>query len=171
MVLGFNSNLSKFRLLMWKNYLLQRRKPMQTFFEIIAPLFFALLLVVMRSMVEPEQQPTKTFEPFCPLPIYCEDFFDKNVFNFDSPLKQMTLVYSPSGNKALNRSMSILNLVFRNVIGYENKEKLEAHFLAANSTNTLAGVQLDDSLSRRNTIPKNVEVSLRLVLLFKQNTF
>lgn len=157
----FNANFTKLWLLMWKNCLLQYRKPLQTLIEIIAPVMFAILLVVMRSMVDPENQPTKTFHPFCPLPFNCEDSFVNNVSTFESPLKHMTLVYSPSGNKALNRSMSILNLVFGSVIGYENQAMLEAHFLAKNSTNTFAGVQLHDSLSRRNNIPNNVEVSLR----------
>jgi len=43
--------LKQFRLLLWKNYLLQKRKVVITFFEIALPVFFALVLLLIRQRV------------------------------------------------------------------------------------------------------------------------
>lgn len=60
-------NWDKFVLLLWKNWLLQWRHPVQTLLEIIAPVLFCALLVLIRSLVDPEEHPTKYYEPFDPL--------------------------------------------------------------------------------------------------------
>lgn len=57
----------KFQLLMWKNWVLQYRKPLQTVIEILAPVLFSILLVVVRSLVEPELHKTEMYQPFCPM--------------------------------------------------------------------------------------------------------
>jgi len=44
--------LAQFKLLLWKNYLLQRRKVLVTCLEIGLPTFFALILVFVRLNVE-----------------------------------------------------------------------------------------------------------------------
>jgi ATP-binding cassette subfamily A (ABC1) protein 3 len=55
----------KFTLLMWKNWTLQRRHPIQTAVEILAPVLLASLLVLIRSLVAPENFDTiTTYEPF-----------------------------------------------------------------------------------------------------------
>ncbi|KAK9680147.1 hypothetical protein QE152_g39314, partial [Popillia japonica] len=57
-------NWHKFLLLTWKNWLLQWRHPIQTVIEILAPVFFAALLVALRGWVVPEKRPEKVYEPF-----------------------------------------------------------------------------------------------------------
>lgn len=47
-------NWHKFRLLMWKNWLLQWRHKLQMLVEILVPVVFSALLVLIRSMVDPE---------------------------------------------------------------------------------------------------------------------
>jgi len=44
--------LAQFRLLLWKNYLLQRRKVLVTCFEIGLPTFYALILIFVRLRVQ-----------------------------------------------------------------------------------------------------------------------
>lgn len=61
---------NKFLLLTWKNWLLQWRRPIQTIVEIIAPVVFSIILVIIRSLVEPEVKPPITFSPFDPLGAY-----------------------------------------------------------------------------------------------------
>jgi ATP-binding cassette subfamily A (ABC1) protein 3 len=55
----------KFTLLMWKNWTLQRRHPIQTAVEILAPVLLASLLVLIRSLVAPDNfDKVTTYEPF-----------------------------------------------------------------------------------------------------------
>lgn len=46
-------NFAKFRLLMWKNCLIQYRHPIHTVFDVMAPVLFTLLLVMIRIVVDP----------------------------------------------------------------------------------------------------------------------
>ena len=43
---------SKFRLLMWKNWTLQRRHKVQAVLEVLLPLIFTSLLVLIRSLTD-----------------------------------------------------------------------------------------------------------------------
>lgn len=59
------SNFDKFRLLMWKNFLLQYRHKIQTFVEIMVPVLFSVILVLIRSIVSPDVFPENTYyKPF-----------------------------------------------------------------------------------------------------------
>lgn len=72
--------LDKFLLLMWKNWLLQYRKPIQTLVEIIAPVLFSLLLVVIRSLADPELHEPIVYPPFCTIPMGLKDPTSGTVF-------------------------------------------------------------------------------------------
>jgi ATP-binding cassette, subfamily A (ABC1), member 3 len=52
----------KFCLLMWKNWLLQIRHKVQTIVEILIPVAFSGLLVLIRSLVDPKDYPTYTYD-------------------------------------------------------------------------------------------------------------
>lgn len=54
------SRWNKFGLLMWKNWLLQWRHKIQSLVEILLPVLFSALLVLIRSLVDPEQFPDST---------------------------------------------------------------------------------------------------------------
>lgn len=59
------SNFDKFRLLMWKNGLLQWRHPTQTIIEIMVPVLFSVILVMIRSIVSPDVYNSPTiYKPF-----------------------------------------------------------------------------------------------------------
>ncbi|KAJ8892443.1 hypothetical protein PR048_005023 [Dryococelus australis] len=58
---------AKLPLLLWKNWLLVKRHPRQTAVEVLAPVFFALLLVLIRSLVDPVMYADPTvYPPFSP---------------------------------------------------------------------------------------------------------
>ncbi|XP_076108921.1 phospholipid-transporting ATPase ABCA3-like isoform X1 [Mytilus galloprovincialis] len=50
----------QFLLLMWKNWTLQKRKICVTVFEILLPLFFGIILVLIRLLVDPTDYPQDT---------------------------------------------------------------------------------------------------------------
>lgn len=60
-----SNNWGKFRLLMWKNFLLQWRHKTQAIVEILVPVVFSALLVLIRYLVEPtvHAMPTR-YAPF-----------------------------------------------------------------------------------------------------------
>ncbi|RZC40616.1 ABC2 membrane 3 domain containing protein, partial [Asbolus verrucosus] len=145
--------LDKFRLLMWKNWTLQYRKPLQTAVEIIAPILFSVLLVILRSLVDPVHYSSRIYLPFKPLSF--------NQLSASLNKSNYLLVYSPSPNEILDRSMNFLRLFFEDVKGYKNSKELEAHFLGLEGNRTFAGVQFDDRLRGQSVLPSHLEVSLR----------
>lgn len=56
----------KFKLLMWKNWVLQKRHKLQTVIEILAPVVFATLMVLVRSLVEPDVMNEVHYDSFKP---------------------------------------------------------------------------------------------------------
>ena len=57
-------NVDKFLLLTWKNWLLQWRHKTQTVIEVLAPVLFSILLVLIRSLVDPETRQSINFHAF-----------------------------------------------------------------------------------------------------------
>lgn len=58
-------NFDKFCLLMWKNFLIQYRHPIQTALEILIPAVFSLILISIRSIISPDVFPNSTmYQPF-----------------------------------------------------------------------------------------------------------
>ena len=40
-----------FKLLLWKNFILQKRRPVATAVELLLPLFFSVILILIRSSI------------------------------------------------------------------------------------------------------------------------
>lgn len=60
------SSFEKLKLLIWKNFLLQRRHKWQTLFEIASPVIFSLFLILIRCLVDPQSKPDISYPPFLP---------------------------------------------------------------------------------------------------------
>ena len=60
------SNCKKFRLLLWKNYILQKRHPIQTVVQILLPILFVLLLLWIRLSAEPTHHNKIVYQAFRP---------------------------------------------------------------------------------------------------------
>ncbi|KJE91770.1 ATP-binding cassette transporter 1 [Capsaspora owczarzaki ATCC 30864] len=61
------SRFAKFRLLMWKNWTIKRRRPFATLVEISLPLFLFIILVLVRHRRLPEQHGILNYSPECML--------------------------------------------------------------------------------------------------------
>lgn len=58
----------KFLLLMWKNWKLQIRHPLQSLLLIIVPVIFVSQVLLFRGLVEPTEHPDgKSYKPFEPI--------------------------------------------------------------------------------------------------------
>lgn len=62
-----HNSFNKFWLLIWKNFMLQYRHPVQTVIQFMLPVVFSALLVLIRSFILPVIHPDNT--TYIPLPI------------------------------------------------------------------------------------------------------
>ncbi|XP_076053842.1 phospholipid-transporting ATPase ABCA3-like isoform X2 [Oratosquilla oratoria] len=58
---GCSAGLKRFGLLLWKNWILQKRKKIQTVVEVVLPIVFCVLLVVIRDLAPSDTYPQPTF--------------------------------------------------------------------------------------------------------------
>ena len=86
----------QFLLLLWKNYVIQKRKIATTIFEIGLPTFFALILIFIRLRVVGEMKDSKVWDP-------CSDW---NKLGSKLPTK---VAFSPD-NEVVRRIIANLNV-------------------------------------------------------------
>ncbi|KAK4876911.1 hypothetical protein RN001_009417 [Aquatica leii] len=154
------STFNKFLLLMWKNLLLQWRHPRQTFVEIMAPVLFCSLLVVIRSLVDQDPHAARFYDSF------------KNAMPILTNVTAIkSIAWSPN-NKYLGQIMnntieaicedesflfcSLESLPFNDSNSLENYLNNEFHLVT-----TLAGIQFDDSLKGNVVLPPKLTVTFR----------
>ncbi|KAL3853224.1 hypothetical protein ACJMK2_016780 [Sinanodonta woodiana] len=141
----------QFVLLLWKNFVLQKRKVCVTVFEIIIPIAFALLLVVIRSLSSSEYVYQNTYyEPFYPA-------------SYNLMTLKPRLLYTPN-TTVINTIMTRLatNLQgIKTVTGFNTEKELETEYSVSN--NIWAGVVFtgDYSSSLATSISYSLRVSVR----------
>nr|CAH7739698.1 unnamed protein product [Callosobruchus chinensis] len=154
---------NKLLLLNWKNWTLQARRPFQTILDILFPVLISLLLLYLRSQVDPELHQTQYYDPFCttPIPIGSLPFLcpqsTENISDpitlilsltgggNSTPIRQQSLLYSPN-NSEIAKVMGIFKLAFNDVRALRNPEELTSAF-KINAKTTFAGIQFDQSYS------------------------
>ncbi|XP_023310224.1 ATP-binding cassette sub-family A member 3-like [Anoplophora glabripennis] len=151
--------LGKFLLLLWKNWVLQYRRPLQTIFEILSPVVFSVVIVVIRSLVDPKKHPAVAYPQFCTFP---EDFEFKKQLCSETE-GYFNLLYSPRG-VVVDKVMEALRdtNTFEDVMGIEDSAKLEKYFIDESTYYIFAAIQFDDtykSLTDFSAI-KNFKITL-----------
>lgn len=141
----------KFKLLMWKNWLLQWRHKIQTIFEILIPVLFSALLVLIRSLVTPDIFPERFVYP----PLGLRSFLDMfklpevrdaiKIMKFVKTRANLTpantIFYSPE-NPVLNTMMLMVSNVTRfSLSSFNNSTNLE---IAMVRDNPFVGVEFPD---------------------------
>jgi len=103
------SNAAQFGLLLWKNWLLQKRRIVVTVFQIMIPALFSLILLIIRVLVKSQFEPVptrwNTFE--APTSFHPNLTFPNPLMNTSvaphKPGPRWRLVYSPKTSNATIR--------------------------------------------------------------------
>lgn len=144
---------SKFKLLMWKNWLLVKRLKLQTTLEIVIPVIFSALLVLIRGLSDPDVFP----EPFDyrALPIVNETWNRARDFDW-------AIAYSPQ-NTLLEGLLEEVQLAMNltRIDAYPSAQELNAR-LAIERNRPLVGIIFDESFSASTTeLPKHLNYKMR----------
>jgi hypothetical protein len=104
----FQTDLSQLRLLLWKNFILQKRSLIGTCLELILPAFFAIILLPIRSIVESNNIANDTvYVPFkidaLPSGLYpqASRYYRSNYYE-----SRWCLGYAPHNESLINEIMS-----------------------------------------------------------------
>ncbi|XP_034045422.1 ATP-binding cassette sub-family A member 3 [Thalassophryne amazonica] len=142
----------QFGLLMWKNYLQQKRQILVTLVEIALPLLFSGVLIVLRENVSFKIYPNTTYQSF-------------SVDELEACPIQKQLAYVP-GNSSVVRHMAenVLKILdLWSVRGFDTEEEFE-HFVKNDrlSKEVLAAVVFEHSFTHDDEpFPKQVSYHLR----------
>ncbi|CAH4032669.1 unnamed protein product [Pieris brassicae] len=169
------SKFEKLKLLIWKNFLLQRRHKWQTVFEIASPVVFSLFLILIRCLVDPQSKPAESYQPF--LPTYF-NMSSRHMGNLTSAKREGTLAFSPENplirnvTKNAMATVALDNLGFLALFfdtgmlpdpkGFENAQELEKALTQPNAMNKiLVGIQFNDNMANATKWPDHIDVTLR----------
>ncbi|KAK9892601.1 hypothetical protein WA026_020982 [Henosepilachna vigintioctopunctata] len=134
---------NKFLLLMWKNWKLQRRRPISFLIELAIPLLITSVFVVIRSRVKRESYPVKVYDPFF----------------IETPDLESIRAYTPDDNKFINELMTS----FENAKPFADTKKMEEYLAGPNFENmsdySLIGLQFEQQALQ--DLPKNITITIR----------
>ncbi|ESO83918.1 hypothetical protein LOTGIDRAFT_229502 [Lottia gigantea] len=142
----------QFILLLWKNFLIQKRKKFVTCLEILLPVFFAILLIVIRQITSATYHNEITTWNHCDV-----DHLPRSL-----PKK---FTYTPQ-NDVTDKIMSDVQhkLGFTKVIGFKNENNMVDFLLMSNNTESfLGGVTFEDSFQNNGQdFKNNIRFKIRL---------
>uniref|UniRef100_H2Z853 ABC transporter domain-containing protein n=1 Tax=Ciona savignyi TaxID=51511 RepID=H2Z853_CIOSA len=152
----------QFRLLFWKNFVLQKRRPFATVIELLLPLFFALLLVIIRQEIEVTNYPNVTT---------WSEFSVDNLPEFPYSVvpddEHFNVAFMPNNSIAQNTAThfisftGILPLVIEKLVSFASEDDFLIY--VKNDTNlkkTLAGVVFTGDFTN-NKFPNDVKITFR----------
>ncbi|CAH0579245.1 unnamed protein product [Chrysodeixis includens] len=168
------SSFDKLKLLIWKNFLLQRRHKWQTIFEIASPVIFSLFLILTRCLVDPKSKPDVSYPPFAPTYF---NMTGRNLGNLTTA-KTGTLAFSPDNEltRAVTKNaitmvadenfLILLAYLFDSDMpkpkGFKDAKAMELALTQPNVMNQiLVGIQFDDSMANATEWPDDIKVTLR----------
>ncbi|KAK4877002.1 hypothetical protein RN001_009508 [Aquatica leii] len=139
------------------NFLLQWRHPIQTILEIIVPVVFTTILVILRSLVSPEEYPASFFLPF-----------ETKMLN--STTIKTTIIWSPTNDQLhtiMDETVNAINmcciqnatLTHRSVANYTELEN--AMNSDYNRLTTFAGVAFNDEYYIYEKLQPNMSIVFR----------
>ncbi|XP_053686915.1 phospholipid-transporting ATPase ABCA3-like [Sabethes cyaneus] len=149
------SNGDKFLLLLWKNWVIQKRHYFQTLFEILIPALCCAILLLTRGLVDPEYVDKPS--------VFDALNLDKFQFIWNDESIEYVVPYSPQNpllDQIVAEAVESLSSPLVNVtyLSYSNARTLEAALM---NSSYIAGVEFDDSLAGITELPEKLTFSLR----------
>ncbi|XP_050076110.1 phospholipid-transporting ATPase ABCA3-like [Anopheles maculipalpis] len=149
------SNWDKFVLLLWKNWIIQKRHYVQTLFEVTIPVLACSLLILVRGLVTPTVYPEPT--TFTSLNVRSLAMIREMVTLHPISLK---IAYSPR-NDVFERIVSrAARMLGTDVLhqGYNDSESMYNELI---THNYLAGLEFGDQFENITGLPDKVSVAIR----------
>uniref|UniRef100_A0A336MK43 CSON001010 protein n=1 Tax=Culicoides sonorensis TaxID=179676 RepID=A0A336MK43_CULSO len=155
----------KFLLLLWKNWIIQSRHIIQTIFEILLPILFTSILLLMRGLVDPVYYPdTKYYVGEKINTLERVQWHDVN------PPVDWAIAYSPTNpvlDKLINDSISNLDTEIPiRIDSNETALDLQRHLI---TNNIFVGVEFPSEWSTITELPKNFSFTLRFPYELRTN--
>ncbi|XP_048188151.1 ATP-binding cassette sub-family A member 17-like [Perognathus longimembris pacificus] len=149
----------KLKLLLWKNFVLKKRKTLITVLEILMPLLFSALVLYLRFSSVPKPRPRTDYHPF--------DVTSLPEFFYNYPVKtKFQLVYIPSKSETLKALTEMVEQTFDvefEVLGFSSVPSFESYIIKdPRAFYALVGIVLGHNFSDSNEpLPLAVEYNLR----------
>ncbi|XP_052615063.1 ATP-binding cassette sub-family A member 17-like isoform X4 [Peromyscus californicus insignis] len=149
----------KLKLLLWKNFILKKRKTLITLLEILMPLLFSAIVLYLRFNSMPKRVSTTNYQPvdISLLPVYFNKYPLKNKFQ---------LVYIPSKSETLKAVTEMVEQTFAvdfEVLGFPSVPLFEKYIIKdPRSFYVLVGIVFDHTFnSDSDPLPLVVKYDLR----------
>ncbi|XP_074866754.1 phospholipid-transporting ATPase ABCA3 [Carettochelys insculpta] len=150
--------LRQFGLLLWKNYILQKRQILVTVIEICLPLLFAAILIALRHRVHSVSHPNAT--------IYPSQSVDKLPWFFHRPQpRPWELAYIPSNSTAVkNVAEAVEKALHINIKaqGFPSERDFEDYVKSDNRSGNVLAAIVFTHLFNQSTDPLPLQVNYRL---------
>lgn len=121
------ANLSQIKLLLWKNWLITRRKWILTLAEVLLPCFFMILLMGIRTIISADKYSNITTWPTC------------NITNSPSGSKQIEVSFSPNNSftrQIMNQISKDYPIIYK---GFQTEEEMVSYSLGTHISGKYIG--------------------------------
>uniref|UniRef100_A0AAG5D3R1 ABC transporter domain-containing protein n=1 Tax=Anopheles atroparvus TaxID=41427 RepID=A0AAG5D3R1_ANOAO len=167
------SNWEKFVLLLWKNWILQKRHYIQTLFEVLIPVLCCSILLLVRGLVDPEYVDSNTvFEPLKTDRVtHLTGLPSDQRFDFQlaySPRNELLEQIVQEAIRSLNANDPESRMSY---VSFANARELESMLV---ESSFLAGVEFDDAFSAWPVtagMPNNLTFAVRFPAELRDEEF
>ncbi|XP_064606780.1 phospholipid-transporting ATPase ABCA3-like [Liolophura sinensis] len=143
----------QFRLIFWKNFILQKRKPCVTVFEVLLPVVFAGLLVILREVIKTKDVPNTSKYP---------NFL---VFPRLSFSQEMSFLFAPNSPAVINFMRNVSDISMATAIPFEDESALMTYFQNMSQESTGSGffgaVIVDGDFPENGSLPRQLSLRIR----------
>ncbi|XP_065074349.1 phospholipid-transporting ATPase ABCA3-like [Ochlerotatus camptorhynchus] len=149
------SDWEKFKLLLWKNWIIQKRHYVQTIFEITIPVLACSLLILVRGLVNPSTYSKPT--TFSSLNVSSIASIRTMITNH--PI-ELTLAFTPKNlifEQVVKKAARSLGTDVR-IKGFNDTKSMNNVLI---TSNYLAGIEFGDHLKNISELPDNLSIALR----------